>query len=104
MIGNDIINVEACFAGLDGAVKVVWVSTKVREEHRAAVDWLNVHTPDDFGFFAVELELFQIETSPAAPHFHVVAKPNEWSRHVSKHPQAVSASALNATLQQYRDY
>ncbi|WP_116087778.1 DUF4268 domain-containing protein [Tropicimonas sp. IMCC34011] len=91
-------------AGLDGPVKVVWISTKVREEHRAAIDWLNGHTPDDFSFFAVELELFKIGSSPAAPHFYVVAKPNEWSRHVSKRAQAFSGTAINSAQQQYRDY
>lgn len=82
-------------AGLDGVLKVVWVSTKVREEHRAAVDWLNAHTPDDFSFFAVELELFQIGTSPLAPHFHVVAKPNTWSRHVSSRARKLSETQMN---------
>lgn len=91
-------------AGLDGAVKVVWVSTKVREEHRAAVDWLNAHTPDDFSFFAVELELFQIGTSPAAPHFHVVAKPNEWSRHVTQRSRQLSETATSDRQQRYMDF
>lgn len=91
-------------AGLEGAVKVVWVSTKVREEHRAAVDWLNAHTPDNFSFFAVELELFQIGASPAAPHFHVVAKPNEWSRHVSQRARQLTESATNDRQQRYMEF
>lgn len=91
-------------AGLDGVLKVVWVSTKVREEHRAAVDWLNAHTPDDFSFFAVELELFQIGTSPAAPHFHVVAKPNEWSRHISNRARSAASTAMNDRQRAYQEY
>ncbi len=91
-------------AGLEGAVKIVWVSTKVREEHRASIDWLNAHTPDDFSFFAVELELFQIGTSPAAPHFHVVAKPNEWSRHVSQRARQLTESATNDRQQRYMEF
>lgn len=91
-------------AGLDGAVKVVWVSTKVREEHRAAVDWLNAHTPDDFSFFAVELELFQIGTSPAAPHFHVIAKPNEWSRHITQRARQLNENAMNERQQRYMEF
>ncbi|PWE28424.1 DUF4268 domain-containing protein [Maritimibacter sp. 55A14] len=91
-------------AGLDGSVKVVWVSTKVREEHRAAVDWLNAHTPDDFSFFAVELELFQIGSSPAAPHFHVVAKPNEWSRHVTQRARRLSETAMSDRQQRYMEF
>lgn len=91
-------------AGLEDAVKVVWVSTKVREEHRAAIDWLNSHTPDDLSFFAVELELFQIGSSPAAPHFHVVAKPNEWSRHVSQRARQLNESAINDRQQRYMEF
>ena len=91
-------------AGLDGAVKVVWVATKVREEHRAAVDWLNGHTPDDFSFFAVELELFQIGTSPAAPHFHVVAKPNEWSRHVSNRARTTAVTPMDDRQRRYQTF
>lgn len=91
-------------AGLDGAVKVVWVSTKVREEHRAAVDWLNAHTPDDFSFFAVELELFQIGSSPAAPHFHVVAKPNEWSRHISGRAKALVEAPMDDRQKRYKEF
>ncbi|MGR3373715.1 DUF4268 domain-containing protein [Pseudooceanicola nanhaiensis] len=91
-------------AGLDGPVKVVWVSTKVREEHRAAVDWLNAHTPDDFSFFAVELELFQIGSSPAAPHFSVVAKPNEWSRHVTQRARQLSETATSDRQQRYMEF
>lgn len=91
-------------AGLDGSVKVVWVSTKVREEHRAAVDWLNAHTPDDFSFFAVELELFRIGNSPAAPHFHVVAKPNEWSRHVSSRAKSIAETPMDDRQRRYKEF
>ena len=91
-------------AGLDGPVKVVWVSTSVREEHRAAIDWLNGHTPDEFAFFAVELELFQIGSSPAAPHFYVVAKPNEWSRHISGSARRLVQTPLNDRQKRYKEF
>ncbi len=91
-------------AGLEGPVKVVWVSTSVREEHRAAIDWLNSHTPDEFAFFAVELELFQIGSSPAAPHFYVVAKPNEWSRHVTQRARQLSETATSERQQRYMEF
>ncbi len=91
-------------AGLSEVVKVVWVSTKVREEHRAAVDWLNAHTPDSFSFFAVELELFQIGSSPVAPHFHVVAKPNEWSRHVSGRARKLAETSMNDRQKRYQEF
>ena len=90
--------------GLTGPVKFVWVSTKVREEHRAAIDWLNTNTPDAYSFFAVELELFQIGSSPAAPYFHVVAKPNEWSRHVSGRARKLAETSMNERQEKYKAF
>ena len=90
--------------GLDGSVKIVWVATKIREEHRAAVDWLNAHTSDDFAFFAVELEVFRIGGGPAAPHFHVAARPNAWSRHVTARARQLSEGALDERQQRYRSF
>ena len=91
-------------AGLDEPAKVVWISTKVREEHRAAIDWLNANTPSDYAFFAVELEVFQIGDGPAAPHFHVAARPNEWSRHVSARTREAADSPKTEAQRFYFGY
>lgn len=69
-------------AGLD-ATTVVWVAERIRDEHRAAIDWLNKHTPEHVNFFALEIELWRIADSPVAPKFNVVCKPNEWTRRVA---------------------
>jgi hypothetical protein len=69
-------------AGLHAAT-IVWVAAKVRDEHRAALDWLNEITSDDFAFFGLEVELWKIGESPAAPKFNVVCKPNDWTRSVT---------------------
>ncbi len=37
-------------AGLQ-VVTIVWVASKFTEEHRAALDWLNKITDDNFRFF-----------------------------------------------------
>ncbi len=68
-------------AGLD-AVTLVWVVQRFTEEHRAALDWLNRITDDDFHFFGLEIELWQIGDSVAAPKFNLVAKPNDWTKTV----------------------
>lgn len=62
---------------------VVWIAERVREEHRAVVDWLNAHTSDGLDFFALEIEALQIGDSLPAPFFNVVAKPNNWTRSIS---------------------
>lgn len=66
-------------AGLE-AYTIVWIAEEFREEHRAAIDFLNRATTDDFAFFGVKVELYKIGNSPLAPNFQVVAKPNGWSR------------------------
>lgn len=66
-------------SGLDTTI-LVWVSTKVREEHRQALTWLNERTHEDVLFFAVEVELLKIDGSNPAPHFRVVVEPNDWQK------------------------
>lgn len=64
-------------AGLE-ATTIVWIAKRFTEEHRAALDWLNEITNDNFNFFGLEIELWRIYDSPIAPKFNVVSKPNEW--------------------------
>jgi len=66
-------------AGLDAAV-VIWIAPSFREEHRQAIDWLNQHTDEQLDFFGIEIELLKIDASPPAPHFKLVAQPNEWAK------------------------
>jgi len=60
----------------------IWIAEKIRDDHRAAIDWLNGITSDGFDFFAVEVEALKIGDSDPAPFFRVVAQPNNWSRAV----------------------
>lgn len=73
-------------AGLE-AQYIIWIVREVREEHRQAVDWLNEHTDDEINLFLVAIELWQIETSPPAPKFTVISRPNEWTKSVRKGSQ-----------------
>jgi hypothetical protein len=69
-------------AGQEGKSTVVWIAERFREEHRAAIDWLNTNTTEDYAFFGVELELWKIGSSSPAPRFNVVAKPNQWTKNI----------------------
>ena len=62
-------------SGKDADV-VIWVVKHAREEHKAAVEWLNNHTDDKIGFFLCEIKLFQIGDSDIAPSFTVVERPH----------------------------
>jgi uncharacterized protein DUF4268 len=90
-------------AGLD-AVTIVWIAARIRDEHRAACDWLNDITASDVRFFALEVELWRIGDSPAAPKFNVVSKPNDWSREAEKGAQARSVAGLTPLKEQYLAY
>ena len=65
-----------------GAKTLVWIASKFTEEHRAALDWLNEHTTEEISFFGLEIELWRIGSSSAAPKFNIVSKPNDWSKAV----------------------
>ena len=70
-------------AGLE-TVTIIWIASRFTEEHRAAVDWLNRITHDDFHFFGLEIELWRIGDSPPAPKLNIVAKPNDWAKVVAE--------------------
>lgn len=87
-------------AGLD-AVTIVWVAESFAEEHRAALDWLNDVTGEGLEFFGLEIELWQIEGSPPAPMFNLVAEPNEWTKEVK---QQASDGTLSDTQKLQKRY
>jgi hypothetical protein len=90
-------------AGLQ-AVTIVWIAARFTEEHRAALDWLNEITDDTFQFFGLEVELWKIGNSPAAPKFNVVSKPNDWTRSVSKAAKKIATEALTGTKSAQLEY
>jgi hypothetical protein len=69
-------------SGLE-AVTIVWIAASFAEEHRSTLDWLNRITDEDFSFFGLEVELWRIGDSLAAPKFNIVSQPNDWSQSVS---------------------
>lgn len=90
-------------AGLNAAT-IVWLAERFTEEHRAALDWLNEITDDHFNFFGLEIELLRINNSPPAPRFNVVAKPNDWTRSMSRAARIAEAGGLSEIKQTYLDY
>ncbi len=90
-------------AGLDAAT-IVWVATRIRDEHRAALDWLNEITSDEFSFFGLEVELWQIGKSAAAPKFNVVSKPNDWTKSVSSAARSAADGTLSETRRTQLEY
>ena len=70
-------------SGKDAKI-IIWIVKHAREEHKAAIEWLNAHTEDGIGFFLCELKLFQIDDSRLAPMFFVIEMPNDWAKEQKK--------------------
>lgn len=91
-------------AGLDAGL-VVWIAARVTPEHRAAVDWLNrIAGEDGPSFFALEIELWRIDGSRAAPRFNAVASPNDWSRQASRAKATLSDGGLSGRQEIQLEY
>ncbi len=85
---NHLGQLMAYAAGKEAGV-IIWISPKFRDEHRRTLDWLNEITDETVSFFGIELELLQVDGSLPAPHFKLVAQPNEWQKAVNR-PMASS--------------
>lgn len=68
------------YAGGHDARVLVWVTPNLRDEHRAALDWLNQWTPEEIEVYGVEVRAVQIGDSKPAPEFVPVVLPNAWSK------------------------
>jgi len=86
------------------AVTIIWIAAKFTEQHRATLDWLNEITDHRFGFFGLEVELWRIGDSLAAPNFNIVSKPNDWARDVNVAARAIAAQPLTDTRQKQLAY
>lgn len=86
------------YASGKGADIVIWIVKHAREEHKAAIEWLNNHTDDKIGFFLCEIKLFQIGNSCIAPTFSIIERPNDWAKEIK------SAVSSNPTQQKRFEY
>ena len=64
-------------SGLNAKV-MIWIVKEAKEEHRAAIEWLNNNTNNDVNFFLIEIHAYKIGDSDPAPKFEVVEKPNDF--------------------------
>lgn len=64
------------YAAVNEAFTAIWVSEKVSDDHRKAIDWLNDNTPPQVSFYLVQVKAFHIGDSPVAPQLDVVSRPN----------------------------
>lgn len=85
------------YASGKAAGLVIWVVKKARDEHKAAIEWLNNHTTEDIGFILCEIKLYRIGDSAIAPSFVVIEKPNDWAKEMKQQASIVRAKLPRIT-------
>lgn len=80
-LGKLLVYAAGCTAST-----IVWIVRHAREEHRAAIEWLNENTNQNIGFFLIEVKLYKINDSAPAVKFEVIEKPNDWAKEMH-HPE-----------------
>ena len=90
-------------SGLEAAT-IVWIAGRFNDEHRATLDWLNTITEERFRFFGLEVELWRIGDSLAAPKFNMVSKPNDWSRSVAQGRRSLDDGELSEVRSMQLEY
>lgn len=80
-------------AGLN-AKYIVWIVREAKEEHRAAIEWLNNNSSKDVNFFLIEIHAYSIGESDPAPKFEVIEKPNDFTK---KDRMSKKSDELNKT-------
>ncbi len=80
-------------SGKDAEV-IIWIVKKARDEHRKAIEWLNLHTDDKSAFFLIEIEVWRINDSEPAPKFNIVERPNDWAKAMKKNQNLSDSGTL----------
>ena len=94
------------YAGGTKPTAIVWVAEQFREEHRAALEWLNTHTDPAIRFFGVRLAAVTLAGAPAgliAPWLELVVKPNDWEKRALAATSAGTAGPT-PTQELYRQF
>ena len=65
-------------AGLDARYAIL-LASEFRDEHRAALNWLNTISTNDFGFFGIALEVRRMGDSSSALRLRGDIQPDKWN-------------------------
>ncbi len=82
---------------------VLWIVTDFTEEHHEAIDWLNRNISEGINFFLIQVEVYKIDDSEAAPKFNVICKPNDWSKLAQRLASGDEVSGTQLLQMEYWD-
>ncbi|MDP9459987.1 MAG: DUF4268 domain-containing protein [Actinomycetota bacterium] len=91
------------YAGGTDPRTVVWIAEQFRDEHRAALDWLNENTNEDIRFFGIRLSAVKMKGGPQgliAPFLELVVQPNDYVKGAT----VAATAAASGTAQLYGQF
>ena len=86
-------------AGINASC-VVWIAESFKDEHKKTIEWLNNNTIDNIEFYAIQLEIIQIDDSKPVPLFKKIVSPNKNIFSVG----AIRTIENSDTQERYRQY
>ncbi len=91
------------YASAYDASIIIWVVTDYTEEHRQAIDWFNRNISESISFFLVQIEVYKIGNSDAAPKFNIICEPNNWGKTVKSSEAGNTLSDLKLLQKEFWD-
>jgi hypothetical protein len=89
------------YASSYDAAIIIWIVTDYTEEHRQAIDWFNRNIVQGISFFLVQVEVYKIGNSDAAPKFNLICEPNDWGKTIKKSEGGDTHSDLKLQQQEF---
>ena len=83
---------------------LIWIVKNAREEHRAAIEYLNNNTVDGIGLFLIEIQLWSIDGSAPAVKFNVVEQPNDWTKAAKQPSSGSGGEAVQIKYSYWSDF
>lgn len=87
------------YAGGTHPATIIWIAKQFREEHAAALTWLNENTDEDINFYGIQISAVKIGNSEPAALFDLVVRPNNWEKRVRG--ATASSSSRTSTQERY---
>ena len=73
---HDHLGKMLTYAAVHDATTGIWISERISDDHRQAIDWLNSITPANVNFYLAQIKAYRIDDSAVAPELTLICSPN----------------------------